>query len=320
MAKNGKLSDSELATEVQSVVVDASTVVNHYVTFVLVQKDMKLTVLENLPAHQQLAKGHAKFWRDNVQPNIKETLTDTVNFSTAFLAKYDALKVLIDKMKTGDATAKEEFADVLKILMSALDKVIENNRSTLANLVQFNSMLSQDVRNFTQDSEEAQVKIIGDNKDKQAIQNALDAIQKAINRDIGLIAGGIFFGWLAVWGGIDLKKQKDRQKTEEAKLASENQELMALNTVKGQINGFVNSIPSVLSALTNLQGSWASLKSDFEEVIEELKKMSNTDAATFLGGILETAKKDWNVAQDEAKKLQPHFTAVSLALDDAIIN
>ena len=317
MANNGKLSDSKLVTEVHSVVIDATTIVNQYVKFVLLQEDVTLTALENLPAHQKLARQHAQFWRDDVQPNVRETLTDTITFSTVFLTKYNTLHAAIDQMKRGDAKAEEEFTAILRTLMNQLDTVTGHNQNIISNLAKFNSMLNEDIRNFKQDSQEAQIKIAGDNAEMRSIQKELDAIDEAIKRDIGLISGGVIIVWLGVAGAVDLKKQKDRQKTEEAKLALERQELRALNAVKGQINGFVNSIPPVLSAVTNLQNSWASLKSDFEELINELKKLSNTDAAAYLGAILETAKKDWNVALNEAKKLQQNFTTASLQLDSA---
>ena len=113
----------------------------------------------------------------------------------------------------------------------------------------------------------------------KAIPKGLDAIDKAIKRDIGLISGGTILIRFAVAGGVDLEKQKDHQKSKEAKLASKRLELRAMNAIKGQIDGFVNSIPPVSSALKNLQSSWVSLKRDFGKLIEELKKLSNTDAA-----------------------------------------
>ena len=66
-----------------------------------------------------------------------------------------------------------------------------------------------------------------------------------------------------------------------------------------------------MSASTTLEeGWWASLESDFQEVITELKSLSSTDAVDYLGPLLETAKKDWTVVLDKAEQLQP--TACSM--------
>ena len=186
-----------------------------------------------------------------------------------------------------------------------LDIVVDHTKDITTKVGEFSSMLNQDTRNFRWDSEEAQKKIIGDSGDRKALQDQLDAINKAIDRDTALIAGGVIVFWLAVGGGIDLKKQEEAKHDVQLKLAIDNQELMALNAAKCQIDGFVNSMPPVSSASTTLEEGWASLKSDFEEVITELKSLSTTGAADYLGPLLETAKKDWMVAVDRAEQLQP---------------
>lgn len=111
--------------------------------------------------------------------------------------------------------------------------------------------------------------------------------------------------WLAVGAGIDLGKQETAKDDVERKLAKERQEIRVLNAVEGQINGFLEAIPTVVNAATNLEGGWSTLKSNFEEVIGELKSLSATKAAGYLGPLLETAKKDWAVVLETAEQLQP---------------
>ena len=207
-------------------------------------------------------------------------------------------------MKNGNQQAKNEFTLTIRTLTVKLDAVVSNAKDVTTDVEQFSQKVNQDTRNFKSDSEEAETKIIGDNGDLKALQDQLDAINKAISRDIGLIAGGILNMWLAVAGGIDLKKQEDAKHDVELKMAMERQELMALNAAKSQIDGLVESMVPNSSALTSLEGAWASLKSDFEEVAAELKSLLTTSAAGFLGPLLETAKKDWKVALDRAKQLQ----------------
>lgn len=303
MTSKGKLSSPQLVNQLDGVV-DAKTVVSYYCKSIIAQRDIKLTALENLPAHQNTARKHAQYWQERVEPRIQQCFTDTVNFSSAFLGKYDHLKSLIDQMKKGNQQAKDEFTTTIGTLTVQLGAVVGHAKDVTTTVGQFSQMLNQDTRNFKSDSEEAQAKIIADNGELKALQDQLDTINKAIDRDIGLIAGGILSIWVSVAAGIDLKKQKDAKHNVELKMAMERQELMALNAAKSHIDGLVESPVAVSSALTSLEGAWASLKNDLEEVTEELKGLSTPSAAAFLGPLLETAKKDWEVALDRAKQLQ----------------
>ena len=73
----------------------------------------------------------------------------------------------------------------------------------------------------------------------KGLRDQLDAINKTIDRDRRLIAGGQFIGGLAVAEAIDLKKQDAKLHDVELKMAMERQELMALKGVKSYIDGFV---------------------------------------------------------------------------------
>ena len=303
MASKGKLSSPQLVKQLNGVV-DANTVVSYYCKSVIEQKDIKLAALENLPAHQNIARKHAQHWQGSVEPKIQQCVIDTMNFSSAFLGKYDHLNSLIDQMKNGNQQGKDKFTTTIGTLTVQLDAVVGHAKNVTTEVGQFSQTLNQDTRNFKSDSEEAQTKIIGDNGDLKALQDQLDAINKAIDRDRRLIAGGILICWLAVAGAIDLKKQEDAKHDVDLKMALGKQELMALNAAKSHIDGFVGSMVPVSSALTSLERAWASLKSDFEEVTTELRSLSTTSAAGYLGPLLETAKKDWDVALDRAKQLQ----------------
>lgn len=303
MARKGRLSSPQLPNQLDGVV-DAKTVVSYCCKSIIAQRDIKLAALDNLPVYQNTARKHAQYWQDSVDPRIQQCFTDTVNFSSAFLGKYDHLNSLIEQMKKGNQQAKDEFITATGTLTVQLGAVVGYAKDITTAVGQFGQMLNQDTRNFKSDSEEAQAKIIADNGELEALQDQLDAINKAIDRDIGLIAGGILTIWVSVAAGIDLKKKKDAKHNVELKMAMERQELMALNAAKSHIDGLVKSPVPVSSALTSLEGAWASLKSDFEEVTKELKGLSTPSAAAFLGPLLETAKKDWEVALDRAKQLQ----------------
>ena len=306
----GKLSNPQLVKQLDEVT-DSNTVVGFYVQFVLQQKDVKITALENLPVHQKLARKDAQYWRDSVKLKIQQTLTDTIHFSRVFMGKCDSFQLLIDQMKKGNQKAKDEFTTTINTLIGKLDVVVGHTKETVTSVGKFISILDQDMNNFKQDSDEAQRKIIGDSGEKRALQHQLHAINKAIDRDISLTASGGFYFPLGIAGAIHLKKEEHKKHDVERELAKENQEVRALTAVKGQIDGYVKSMPPVLSASTTLEEGWASMKSDFQEVITELKSLSTTDSADYLSPLLQTAKKDWSVVLDRAEQLQPKAFSMS---------
>lgn len=302
---NGKLSNCHLPEQLKGVV-SGATVIDSYVYSILVQPDIKISDLENLPAHQALARKHAQFWQTQVKPDIEQSITDTIQFSKAFLGQYDTLKSLIQRLKNGDGNAKTEFINSIDFLEHNLSSVVfRHSQNVTAKLSQFGSLMNQDMRSFQQDSDEASTKITGDNSELKAMQDHLDAINKNIHRDRGLIAGGIICFWLAVGGGIDLHKQEEAKDDVQKQMAIKNQELVALNAAKRDIDGFVVSINPVSQAASSLEQAWAALTSDYGEVVGELKDLSDTSAADYLEPILETAKEDWKIALDKAEKLKP---------------
>lgn len=308
---NGKLSNSQLPNQLSGVV-NGTKVVDSYVQSILVQPDINISELENLPAHQALARKQAQFWQTQVKLDMQQSITDTIQFSKAFLGKYDALKKLIQKLKNGDGNAKTEFINNIDSLKHNLTSVVvSHSQKVTAKLSQFESLVNQDMRNFQEDSDEAKTKIIGENGELKALQDHLDAINKTIDRDRGLIAGGILCFWLAIGGGIDLHKQEEAKGDVHKQMAIKNQELIALNASKQHIDGFVMSINPVSQAASSLEQAWVSLTSDFGVVVGELKDLSDTSAVDYLEPILETAKKDWNDALGKAEQLKPQLSLIS---------
>lgn len=308
---NGKLSNSQLPNQLSGVV-NGTKVVDSYVQSILVQPDINISELENLPAHQALARKQAQFWQTQVKLDMQQSITDTIQFSKAFLGKYDALKKLIQKLKNGDGNAKTEFINNIDSLKHNLTSVVvSHSQKVTAKLSQFESLVNQDMRNFQEDSDEAKTKIIGENGELKALQDHLDAINKTIDRDRGLIAGGILCFWLAIGGGIDLHKQEEAKGDVHKQMAIKNQELIALNASKQHIDGFVMSINPVSQAASSLEQAWVSLTSDFGEVVGELKDLSDASAVDYLEPILETAKKDWNDALGKAEQLKPQLSLIS---------
>lgn len=118
-----------------------------------------------------------------------------------------------------------------------------------------------------------------------------------------IVSGGVI---METMGSTDYSKQIDKQKNVQEELEGDKIDLAGLKTIKHQVTGFVKHLENAIAAATSLKAAWQALDADLEEVITAIKDVHpNTQAATWLPQELDRAKRDWQVALDHAKKLQP---------------
>ena len=212
--------------------------------------------------------------------------------------------------------------------------------SMLIQLSTFQANLNKDDANFAKDANTAAVKIEEDSGEIKALSKQLDAIQDAMDKDIGLMVGGaitivagiamivfgavseipsggastalIGAGVLVVDGGVimetlgatDYNKQIGKQKEVTEQLAEDKQQLAALKTTKKQVSGFVKGLENAITAASALRAGWQALHADLQEVITAVDNV-DPNVGSWLVAELERAKKDWEVALDQAIRLQP---------------
>lgn len=318
----------------------ASTVIQTYVSIILQQPDLKLKALPNLPSHQKTARDHADNWNDTILPLMSKTDADIIDYANKFDSFYlDLLKYAKDLKNT---QSKKNLIEGLNLLSSTIKQKNTNVEAVVDDLSTFQKNLNADYQNFQSDVNQAAVKIEGDSGELQSLSDELDAISDAMHKDIGLMAGGaativagvvmivvgavgeipsggtttalIGGGVLIVSGGVimetmgstDYSKQIDKQKNVQEELEGDKIDLAGLKTIKHQVTGFVKHLENAIAAATGLKAAWQVLDADLEEVITAIKDVHpNTQAATWLPQELDRAKRDWQVALDHAKKLQP---------------
>ena len=197
-----------------------------------------------------------------------------------------------------------------------------------------------DNKNFQSDYNVALVKIKGDDGEIKALSKELDAVQTAMHKDIGLMAGGavavlggialivvgavaeletagastvlIGAGVLVVSGGAiagtlgmsDYDKQITAQKQIQEQLATDKQEMTGLKIAKGQLDGFVSAVSSAITATQALVEGWQALGADLSETIDAIDRVDPSITPDFIVAELNAANSDWQVALDQAKHLQ----------------
>ena len=334
----GALSNPTLK-EKQVDLTKASTVIQAYVQIILQQPDLKLKALPNLPSHQQTARGHADNWNVTILPFMSKTDADIIDYANKFDAFYGDLVKYAKDVKNPES--KKKLVEGLQLLLSTIKQKDANVEAVVKDLSTFHKDLNTDYQNFTADVNLAAIKIEGDSGEIKSLNRQLDAIHTAMQKDIGLMAGGavvvvagvamIVFGALSeipsggastvlIGGGVlvvsggtimetlgstDYSSQIDEQRRVQEQLAGDKIELAGLKTTNAQVTGFMDGLAGAITAATDLKAAWQSLDADLEELITAIKDVDTSISSDWLVDELKRAKLDWEVALDQAKRLQP---------------
>ena len=317
----------------------ASTVIQTYVSIILQQPDLKLKALPNLPAHQKTARDHANNWNNTILPLMSKADADIIDYANKFDSFYSDLVKYAKDIKNPES--KKNLVEGLNLLLSTIKQKDANVEAVVNDLSTFHKNLNTDYQNFQTDVNLAAVKIEGDKGELKALSDELDAIGDAMHRDVGLMVGGgatIAVGVLMIvvggfteiataglstvliGGGVlvfssgvametvgrsDYSQQIDKQKNVQEELEGDKIELAGLKTTKHQVTGFVDGLANAITAATNLKAAWHTLDADLEELITAITDVDPSIPVTWLLDELNRAKLDWQVALDQAKKLQP---------------
>ena len=321
-------------------VTSASAVVQLYTQMILQQADIRLSALPSLPAHQTLARDHANSWNETILPGMVKTTADIIDYANAFQSFHEVLVNYANDIANPDA--KQNLIEGLKLLRGNVQTKSDSTQAVIAKLVTFHAALATDNRNFQGDYNLAQVRIVGDDGEIQALSDQLDAVQSAMNKDIGLMAGGS----LAIVGGVvmmvvgialeipsagtstalvgggffllaggaltltlgatDYTNQIKIQKTITEQLETDKREMTSLKSVKGILDNFLTAIANAVTAAQALVAAWQVLGADLSTVIDAIKRVDTTISSDFIVAQLNTANKDWEDALVKARQLQPN--------------
>ena len=117
-----------------------------------------------------------------------------------------------------------------------------------------------------------------------------------------VVSGGTIMETL---GSTDYSSQIDEQRRVQEQLAGDKIELAGLKTTNAQVTGFMDGLAGAITAATDLKAAWQSLDADLEELITAIKDVDTSISSDWLVDELKRAKLDWEVALDQAKRLQP---------------
>lgn len=299
------------------------------------------TVVSDLPKHQALARANATTYLNNINPLMVSKSADVIGFCNLWNAEYATLVELAkaidapgnsDKFKAGIANlikqtqAKKADGDPVISALNAILPAVQTDR-----------------RNIGADAQYVAIALGGVNGEIKQLQDRIDADHQAIQKDIGIIAGGavgvivgaimIVVGVVAeavtggaatllVVGGIAFvaggttamglagKNLHDTQAdlaTSTKTLAIDQLCFASTKQAGNTIAALDDALSDGITAIINLQKGWAALEADLQQVVDQLGS-ATPDLGDWLVNVLDAADKDWKDAYDLAKGLQSYGT------------
>ena len=321
-------------------VVKASATIQTYVQILLQQPDFDLSILDNLSKHLQKAQKDANAWNLNILPGLIKITADIIDYANTFQSFQGVLVKFAGELSVPDSK-KKLIEGLLQLHKGILEKH-DTAQAVQTQISDFESDLATDYQNFAHDAENAEAKIDGSSGKIKALKDEIDAINKAMNKDIGLMAGGAVLitagvaaivigvvaeiptagvstalvggGMLGIAGGalletfgaVDYSDKIDLLKDVTEMKSKEEAELAALRYTDSHLLSFNKAISSAKTATEALREGWLNLASTLSEVIQAIEKAADPKlSGEFTVAELQTANKDWKDALQLAKQLQP---------------
>jgi non-hemolytic enterotoxin B/C len=343
---------SSLVKENMSNVHTNSSLVQTYIAACLTQKDIKLDKIKSLEKTQQETREHARYWLDNIVSKINATYTDVAAFCNLSSAYWDDLIKIASEIQQ----ANDEHAQNFKLGISELKENIQDKddktQQLIVKLSSFRTDLESDNRNFQDIVADADRIYAGSEGEIETTRQTITAITKAIDKDIGLIAGGA----VAIVGGIvmigigavgsvvtggaaaklivvgvittvtgvamvaaasvDLQnKQRDYSQALE-KLKQLENEMAALENAKNQFTSLKDNNTNAHTAIENMRQAWITINNNFQG-LEDSVNIINPERRFMLVNKLKAAQKNFDDLKQQAVNSQKNGS-LEVKLDSAL--
>ena len=313
---------------------NAATEITMYANVITQQQDISIGELPNLPQHQQTARIHAENWLKNIWPGIIDTTKDIIGYAKIFDSAYEELTSLVKRLENGDDDAKEQFKQILKIVLlpgfqrANISRIVSNTRT-------FQQNLDSDYKNFESDSEvakraytkesgelaELQTNEEAAQQEVQGLQTAIIAAAAALSAlvaafaivsifSFGLGSGAMAAGIVAATAteavlSASYASAVQKEHSLQSQIQQEQHELASLNAVRNQLGGFAGSTSKTTSAAQSVADGWSALGDDLDNLVQQLDRISPQEAAILIRTQLCAAHADWEVVLAQAKVLEP---------------
>lgn len=316
-----------------------SSLVQTYIATCLTQRNIKLDKIKSIEKTQNETREHARYWLNHLVPKINATYTDVSGFCNLSSSYWeDLIKIAAEIQSSNDTNAKN-----FKLGISELKENIQDKENKTQQLIEkfslFRTDLESDNRNFQTIVADADKIYAGSEGEIATTRKNIDAITSAIDKDIGLIAGGavaivggiVMIGVGAVGsvvtGGaavklivagvittvtgvamvtaasIDLQnKQRDYGKALQ-KMKQLEDEMAALENTKNQFTSLKDNNTNAHTAVENMRKAWITINNNFQE-LESSVNIINPERRFMLVNKLKATQKNFDDLKQQAVNAQ----------------
>lgn len=311
-----------------------SSLVQTYIASCLTQKNINLDKIKSIKKTQEDTREHARYWLNDLVPKINATYTDVSGFCNLSSAYWeDLIKIAAEIQKSND-----ENAQYFKVGISELKENIQTKETKTKQLIEkfslFRTDLESDNRNFQTIIADADRIYAGSEGEIETTRKNIAAITTAIDKDIGIIAGGavatvggiimigvgaigsvvtggaavklIVAGVIATGTGIamvatasiDLENKKIEYSEQLQKMKQLEDEMAALENTKNQFTSLQDNNTNAHTAIENMRKAWITLNNNFQE-LEDSVNIINPERRFMLVSKLKAAQNNF----DDLKQL-----------------
>ncbi len=272
-------------------------------------------------------------------PKINATYTDVSGFCNLSSSYWeDLIKIAAEIQSSNDDNANNFKLGISELKENILDKE-DKTQQLIEKLSLFRTDLESDNRNFQTIVANADKIYAGSEGEIAATRKNIDAITTAIDKDIGLIAGGavaivggivmigvgavgsvvtggaavklIVAGVLTTVTGvamvstasIDLENKQDEYGKALQKMKQLEDEMAALENTKNQFTSLKDNNTNAHAAVENMRKAWITINNNFQE-LENSVNIINPERRFMLVNKLKAAQKNFDDLKQQAVNAQ----------------
>ena len=321
--------------EHQKNTVAGATLVTKNARLIIQQEDIAtIKEIPNLPTHQKAAKTQSNKWLHDIWPLIIKTTTEIIDYANTFQASITQLNDLIPKLEKGDKKAKDDFVQVLEvILIPALKEKSKTARDIATSVSKFHDNFEPLYNEFAADFTKANDLMTHDKqeiREKQAQEKQWEAKARAYEisvialgialpvtaaatvafseTGVGLLIGAVLMvGELSAIGALLGEYADATQHVNDLtnEIDSLNKQVCQLTLIEKQISGLQKHSQQVVTFTAKVADGWVALHEDLQDTVKHFQKATPNEAAILIKIQLAAANKEWGIALEQAKTLQP---------------
>lgn len=295
-------------------------------------------LLPLLTAHQDAARRTAQSMLTSISPAVVAALTDILGYGSMLDAFTDSILPLLPSITTSDTARQQVLALIgqLEIAAAARDGNVRQLATMLSQAVAQGQV---DRAHFAADLEQANALIGSDSGALAQIQSQIEDTRRAINAELaGVVVsalitagGGVMIGvgalatlpagvagadvvlagvGVLVTGIAGLAASAASLTNDNSKLASLYEESARLSTtltlvraLAGQIGSFSDAASGMASAVSALNGEWASIRAGIASFRDDVTRAADAADVAHVATALQLARQDWKAVIGQAQQL-----------------